>query len=424
MSKPINVQTLRYNVTMNLMDGAFFGLALGFASFTTIIPLFVSTMTSSAILIGLIPAIHAVGWQLPQLFTARAISRMTRFKPMVLWMTIQERLPFLGLALVAWFLPAIGNSAALVLTFALLIWQGLGAGMAANPWQNLIAKIIPNNMRGTFLGGQSSVANALASISAIGAGIILERMEHPLDYVVCFIIASIALVISWFFLAQTREDDSEITQSKDVKSNFWGDVRNIVRTQPEFRKFLLIRSLLAFASLAFAFYAVYAVHVHKVSEGTIGIMTGVLMGTQIAANPIMGWLGDRFGHRSVMEGGVIACILSALIAWWAPHPNWFYGVFVLTGIGNVAVWTTGLAMTLEFGGEQDRPAYIGLANTLVAPSTILAPLIGGWIADQAGYPFTFALSILCGLITLIILFWMRWIEKNPKSFPHGRASTG
>jgi len=54
-------KNLRYNFFVNLTDGAFFGAALGFASFVTIIPLFVSTLTDSAILIGLIPAIHAMG---------------------------------------------------------------------------------------------------------------------------------------------------------------------------------------------------------------------------------------------------------------------------------------------------------------------------------------------------------------------------
>jgi len=39
---------------------------------------------------------------------------------------IQERLPFLGLALVALFLAKLGNTLALMLTFALLVWQGLG----------------------------------------------------------------------------------------------------------------------------------------------------------------------------------------------------------------------------------------------------------------------------------------------------------
>ena len=62
-----------------------------------------------------------------------------------------------------------------------------------------------------------------------------------------------------------------------------------------------------------------------------------------------------------------------------------------------------MAMALEFGNEAERPAFIGLANTLVAPSTILAPFLGGWLADIAGYPVTFAFSIACGILTLIAL---------------------
>jgi hypothetical protein len=122
---------LRHNFLVNMGDGGFFGFALGFASFVTIIPLFVSQMTNSAALIGLIPGIHAMGWQLPQLLTAGRVSRQRRYKPMVLLMTINERIPFLGFALVAWLLPTIGARVALWATFLLLIWQGLGAGFTA-----------------------------------------------------------------------------------------------------------------------------------------------------------------------------------------------------------------------------------------------------------------------------------------------------
>src|ERR1044071_4862822 len=92
---------LRHNVTVNLMDGGFFGVALGFASFGTILPLFVASMTNSATLIGLVPAIHATGWLLPQLFTASHTARLRRYKRTVLMTTIHERIPFLGFAMVA-----------------------------------------------------------------------------------------------------------------------------------------------------------------------------------------------------------------------------------------------------------------------------------------------------------------------------------
>jgi len=412
MDNQLDQSTLKHNFIVNILDGMFFGVALGFASFVTVIPLFVSSMTDSAILVGLVPAIHTVGWQLPQLFTAARITRLRRIKPMVMWMTTQERLPFLGMAVIAWFLPSLGKSVVLTSIFILLIWQGLGAGFAANPWQIMIAKLIPSNLRGTFFGAQAAVAYLFASLSAIAAGWILERWQYPVNYALCFLLASVALVISWIFLGLTKETDSPITASPDVNKTFWKDIWRILRDEAEFRGYLLVRILLSFATLAFAFYTVYAVRAHGVSEAHVGLMTGVYMGTQIAANPILGWLGDRLGHRRVMEFGVFTCIASSSIAWWAPSPNWFFLVFILAGISNVSVWTIGLAITLEFGSEAERPAYVGLVNTLIAPSAILAPLVGGWLADRAGYPFTFGLSMAFGLVTLLVF---NAYKRRPKS---------
>jgi hypothetical protein len=85
---------LRHNVTVNLLDGGFFGLAIGFASFGTILPLFVASMTNSATLIGLVPAIHAAGWLLPQLFTANYTSRAAPLQTDSTAMTIHERSRF------------------------------------------------------------------------------------------------------------------------------------------------------------------------------------------------------------------------------------------------------------------------------------------------------------------------------------------
>jgi hypothetical protein len=194
----------RLNYIVNLLDGGFFGFALGFASLSTVIPLFVSTMTDSAILIGLVPAIHAMGWQLPQLFNARQVSQLKRFKPYVIVMTIQERVPFLGLILIAWQLPTIGLHWGLILTFIMLIWQGLGAGFAANPWQNLIGKIFPSEYRGTFFGLQGAAANLLASVGAILAGFILQKVAFPDNFALCFLYASLCLVVSFFSLNMTH----------------------------------------------------------------------------------------------------------------------------------------------------------------------------------------------------------------------------
>ena len=398
-------KSLKHNITVNLLDGGFFGFALGFASFVTVIPLFVSTMTDSAILIGLIPAIHTVGWQFPQLFTAQKVSKLVRFKPMVMTLTIQERLPFLGLAIVAWFAPSIGIKSALVLTFLMLTWQGLGAGFAANAWQSMIGKIIPAESRGTFYGSQSAIANLLASISAVVAGSILENLFSPLNFTICFLLAFAAMGISWISLGFTREPPLILEEASLEESDFRKKIGLILHNDPNFRSFLVVRMVSQLGVMGFAFYTVYAVQELGMSKMNVGILTAVLMATQIIANPVMGWAGDRWSHRRIMELGLISAALSAFFAWIAPTPGWFFLVVVFAGIANVAIWTIGLAMVQEFGGLSDRPAYIGLANTLVAPFTILAPFIGGWLADTFGYSSAFIASAIFGLITAGLLHW-------------------
>jgi len=404
-------ENLRYNFRIGLLDGGFFGLALGFASFSTILPLFVASMTTSALLIGLVPAVHAVGWQLPQLFTASYVSRLRRYKPNVMWMTIHERVPFLGLALVALMLPMIGPQAGLVLTFMLLAWQGLGAGFTANSWTSMISKIIPPESRGTFFGFQAGMANLFISGSAIAAGYVLNYFDAPLDFVICFLIASIFFTVSWFALAQTREpEDIEKIIPKE-KTHFWDDSKKILSKDPNFNWFLTARFLSQFATMGFSFYIIYALRQFNMNAITAGFLTATLTISQTIANAGMGWLGDKWGHRSMLIIGAIAALLSSLLAWFATSILWFYPIFFLAGLANVSIWTIGMAMTVDFGTEAERPVYIGLSQTLTAPATILAPLLGGWIADSAGFIPTFSISIV---LSVIVIGTLIFLVKDPR----------
>ena len=395
------VKNLRLNYTVNILDGAFFGLGIGFASFTTIIPLFVATLTNSAILIGLISAIHVMGWQIPQLLVANRVARLERFKPMVMWMTIHERLPFLGLALITLALPLIGPVAALVLTFLMVSWQGLGAGFTANPWQNMIGKVIPSDYLATFFGMQSSAANLLSSGTAIAAGLILEQQVFPSNFTICFLACFISMGFSYAALGVTRESKRENVVTKEAQIPIWHSIKRILKADHNFNWFLVSRMLVQFGTMAFAFYTVYAVKRLGASDVSVGILTSVLMFTQVITNPLLGWLADHWSRKRTLEVGALAIMSSALLAWFAPNVAWMYPAMVLAGLANTAFWTVVMAVTLQFGSEADRPTYVGMANTFIAPATIVAPLIGGWLADATSYQFTFLFAAVAGLLSAL-----------------------
>jgi len=404
-------ENLKYNVVVNLTDAAFFGLGWGLGSFGTIIPLFVNQLTNSALLIGLIPAIHAVGWQLPQLFTAGWVGKMRRFKPAVLAMTIHERVPYLGLALAALLLSILGAAIILPMTFLLLIWQGIGSGVTANAWQSLIAKIIPAEARGTFFGVQAAVANVFISFSAVGAGYLLEKMAPPYGFALSFLLAALMMGISYIFIALTREPESVEILHSESTPHFWQVAREILRRDANFRWFLAFRVLFQFATMGFAFYIVFGLRRFEMSALVAGFLTAALTISQTVGNAFMGYLGDRLGHRLMLIAGALAVAFSSILAWYAPSVEWLYPVFVLAGLANVSFWTIGMAITGQFGRESERPVYIGLSNTLIAPATILAPILGGWMADSAGFELTFLLSAVGGVLTALLLLTL---VKDPQ----------
>jgi MFS family permease len=404
-------KNLKHNITVNLWDGGLFGAALGFASFSTILPLFVASMTDSATLIGLVPAIHSAGWLFPQLFTASHVSRLRQFKRTVMMMTIHERVPFLGFGIVALLIPFIGLNAGLVLTMLLLIWQGLGGGFTANAWVSMISKIMPPDSRGTFFGMQAGLANLFISGSAIGAGYLLNALASPWDFAVCFFIASIFFALSWFALAATREPEDTEKIIPEEKTHFWDDAKKVLSRDKNFNWFLSARVLSQFATMGFSFYIIYALREFNMTEVVAGYLTATLTISQTISNIGMGWIGDRIGHRTMLITGAIAAFLSAVLAWNAASIAWFYPIFILTGMANVSIWTIGMTMTVDFGNETDRPIYIGLSQTLTAPATIIAPILGGWIVDRTGFVPTFTISTILSLVMVSILVFL---VKDPR----------
>jgi MFS family permease len=225
------------------------------------------------------------------------------------------------------------------------------------------------------------------------------------------LIASLFFTISWFALAWTREPADHEKVVDENPAPFWHGSLQILKRDKNFNWFLVARILSQFATMGFAFYIVYALRRFQMDAVTAGYLTATLTISQTVANAGMGWLGDRVGHRLMLIVGAASATFSSLLAWLAPSLAWFFPIFVLTGFANVSIWTNGMTMTVDFSDEKERPFYIGLAQTLTAPATIIAPLIGGWIADTQGFVITFGLSTVLAIVMMSILIFL---VKEPR----------
>ncbi len=401
-------QHYRWNFTVNLLDGASFWFGLSFISSTTIVPLFISKLTDSPLAIGLAAVIAQGAWYLPQLFTANFVERLARKKPVIVNLGLfLERMPMwiivLAAAVAGW-----SPRVALLLFFVGYAFHGLGAGVVATAWQDLIARCFPVDRRGRLLGTTQFIGTGTGALAASLSAWILSTFPFPQNFLYNFLGAAVFINLSWVFLALTREPVQAVTIPRQSNRQFMAELPRLVRRDWNFRHYLIARLLLAVAGMGSGFVTVAAIHHWAVADSTVAVYTAVLLVGQTAGNLLFGLLADKLGHKIVLEISGIAIMLAFALAWLAPAPGWYFGVFALLGIHGGAIVVSGILMVMEFSAPEKRPTYVGLTNTVVGLFSATAPLLGAGLAS-IGYRWLFAASALVGMVAFGLMRW--WVQE-------------
>jgi MFS family permease len=129
------------------------------------------------------------------------------------------------------------------------------------------------------------------------------------------------------------------------------------------------------------------------------------------ANLFFGFLSDRKGHKLSLEICLLLSTLALVLAILAPSPLWFFPIFFLRGAVNAGTFISGISIVYEFTDAENRPTYIGLANTIPGVAGSLAPLIGGWLAGVTSYRSMFILSAIIGAVSWVLL---RFAVREPR----------
>jgi MFS family permease len=186
-------------------DIAFFTVALSISSAYVVLPLFVHHLTPDNTAVALIAALRALGMYGPQLFIAPLVERRRYALPLLLNLTVFERLPYLALALGTLLLARSHVGQLLALVFAMVFVALCAAGLCFPPWLDLIARALPRDWLGRFLGFWQGVGGILGIGGAALAAYLLAAVGWPLNFALCFLLTFVAMVVSFVLLALGRE---------------------------------------------------------------------------------------------------------------------------------------------------------------------------------------------------------------------------
>jgi len=126
-----------------------------------------------------------------------------------------------------------------------------------------------------------------------------------------------------------------------------------------------------------------------------------------------GSLGDYFGRKKVFVIGIIIFSIASLICGLAPGKYALIAGRAIQGVGGALMVPGSLSNISALIPQQRRGKAYGTWSTFSALTTIIGPVIGGWLAGAGLWRFIFFINIPLAILAIVIL--IRYIPETKNS---------
>jgi MFS family permease len=360
-----------------------------------------------------VTTIASGAWLLPQLLGAHYVAGKERKKPFVIVFALIGRPMYLLVALAIFLTGDTYPWLLLALFFLAEAVFSTTDGLSIVAWLDILSRAIPARRRGRLYGTAQAVGGLLAMAAGVAVSQILgpNGPAFPYNYGLLFLLGSAFLLVSLASFSLVREPKQEAQEQKQPWRVYLPRMMALLRQDKQFRLINIVRLLAGLGGLALPFYVVYATDILRISDEDIGLFVSAQVLGGIIASLGMGYLNERSGSKVVthltVALGLSSPIAALIIHYFAPHiaaVTYSYAlVFVFIG-ANYSGYTQGfMNLVLEMAPPDERPAYVGLYNT-VGGAVLVAPLLGGWLLQTTSYPVLFGMAAIGVTISLVLSF--------------------
>ena len=391
---------------LGVANGVLYSAADAFFESNTIIPVFISRLTSSNVLIGLSSSIANLGWFLPQIFTSHLLQTRVYRKPFYTYAAYVRVGTLAGLALLIHFLGSTHPDLLLGLFFLLFTAYALGGGFAGVSFMDVVGKTIPPERRGSFWGYRLFGGGILAVLAGIGVKFALGSFQFPQSYALLFGVGSLFVLIAVVTFIFVREPPSEVPEHPLSFSEHLRLGARIFSKDHAFRHLLYFRLSLGLWAMAQPFYVIYAKRVLGVPDSTAGLFLSIQIAGSVLTNLLWGRLSRTRGDRFLLTAvAALALLVPAIVLGGSLAPQGLRDLLLYPAFFGVGATLCGLAigytnLILEIAPEARRPQYVGFMNALIAPVAFL-PALGGVVVSHFNFPTLFATAIGAGLLAFL-----------------------
>ena len=142
-------------------------------------------------------------------------------------------------------------------------------------------------------------------------------------------------------------------------------------------------------------------------------VTTIYLLASTAMVPIYGKLSDIYGRKPILMFGIVVFLLGSALCGMAGEP-WFGGAFGggmmqlivfrgIQGFGGAALTSVAFSIIADIFAPADRGRYQGLFGAVFGLSSVIGPLLGGFLTDNVSWRWVFYVNLPIGLLAMYFI---------------------
>lgn len=132
--------------------------------------------------------------------------------------------------------------------------------------------------------------------------------------------------------------------------------------------------------------------------------------------PIAGKLSDLYGRKTFYTVSIIIFLIGSILSGLSQNMTQLIIFRGIQGIGGGAVMANSFTIIGDLFPPRERGKWQGMLGGVFGLSSVIGPLVGGWLTDNVSWRATFYVNMPVGVLALgLIFFLMPKISSNIKN---------
>jgi EmrB/QacA subfamily drug resistance transporter len=143
------------------------------------------------------------------------------------------------------------------------------------------------------------------------------------------------------------------------------------------------------------------------------VVTSYLL-TSTASTPLYGKISDVFGRKRIFQFAIVIFLIGSALSGLSQNMYQLIIFRGVQGLGAGGLMTLAMAIVGDVIPPRERGRYQGYFGAVFGVASVIGPLVGGFLVDEASWRWVFYVNLPIGAVALVVINRVLQLDHTPR----------